>query len=57
MLLSLFTFKLTHFDKLYYHVFGDARRITCHFTVLQDFKTHVIISSRYKLNNFEFYPN
>ena len=31
-----------NFDKLYFHVFGDAPRITCHFTVLQEFKTQVI---------------
>ena len=30
------------FDILYGHVFGDAPRITFHFTVLDAFKTHVI---------------
>ena len=29
-------------DKLYFHVFGDAPCITCHFTVLQEFKTQAI---------------
>ena len=27
--LLLFTFKLLHFDKLYFYVFGDVPRITC----------------------------
>ena len=40
--LLLFTFKLLHFDKLYCNVFEDAPRISCHFTVLQEFKTQVI---------------
>ena len=29
---------------LHYHVFGDAPRISCHFTVLDEFKTQVINS-------------
>ena len=29
------------FNILYCHVFGDAPRITYHFTVLDDFKTQV----------------
>ena len=30
------------FYVLYWHVFGDAPRITYHFTVLDEFKTQVI---------------
>ena len=29
-------------QNLYFHVFGDAPCITCHFTVLQEFKTQAI---------------
>ena len=30
------------FYMLYCHMFGDAQCITCHFTVLDEFKTQVI---------------
>ena len=30
------------FDVLYCHVIWDAQRITCHFTVQDEFKTQVI---------------
>ena len=41
-ILLQYMFNHDQFYMLYCYVFGDAPRITCHFTVLDDFLTQVI---------------
>ena len=37
-----YIFNQNQFYPLYHHVFGDAPRITCQFTLLKEFKTQII---------------
>ena len=39
------------FYMLYCHVFGDAPLITCYFTVLHEFKTHVAVLEEFKTHD------
>ena len=41
-ILLQYIYNQNQFYILYCHVFGDAPRITCHFTVLEEFKSQVI---------------